>query len=78
MHVKILGMGTLVFFWIAKALQKVGLGNSMPRYFSRFLLEELGYGRVVTVTDLVSIYLKDLDRGDDLALKQFFGLQVVA
>ena len=56
----------------------MGLGNSMPRHFSRFLLEELGYGRVVTVTDLVSIYLKDLDRGDDLALKQFFGLQVVA
>ena len=48
---------------IPAALQKVGLGDITPRHCNRVRPEELGSEEVVNVTDLVSIHLKDLDRG---------------
>ena len=69
-------MGTSGCSRIAAALQKVGVGNSLPRYFNQAHIEELGSGVVVTVTDPVSIHLKDIDRGEDLVLKKVVDLQV--
>ena len=63
---------------IGVAHQKVGIGNSMPRRCNRVCLEELGSGGVVTLTDPVSIHLKNLDRGEDPNLKQVVNLQVEA
>ena len=74
MIVKFLGVGTSGFSRITAALQKVGIGNSTPCRCNRVRLEELGSGGVVTVMDPVSIHLKDIDRGEDLVLKQVIKL----
>ena len=60
------------------ALQKVGLVNSMTHCCNQVRPEELGSGRVVSVTYLVSIHLNDLDRGEDIVLNQVVELQVSA
>ena len=54
----------------------MGLGDSTPRRCNRFSPKELGSRGVVIVTDLVSIHLNDLDRGENLVLKQMINLQV--
>ena len=71
-------MGTPGFPRIAVALQKVGLGDSNPLSRNRVPPEDIGYGGVVTVTDPVSIQLKDIYRGEYLILKQVVELQVGA
>ena len=71
-------MGTSGVSRIVGDLQKVVLGDSMPHLCSRVRLEELVSGGVVTVTDPVSINLKDLDRGEYLVFNQVVDLQVRA
>ena len=66
---EILDMVTLVFSRIA-TLQKVSLSNSTPCRCNQVRPKDLGSGKVVTVTDPVSIHTKYLDRGEDLVLKQ--------
>ena len=62
-------MGTSGFSRIVAALQKVGFGNSTPHRCNRIRPEELGSIGVVTVTDPVSIHLKNIGIGGDLVLK---------
>ena len=59
-------MGTLGFYRIIAAPQKVGLSNIMLHRCSQVRLEVLGSGGVVTVKDPVSIHLKDINRGGGL------------
>ena len=69
-------MGTSGLYRIAAASQKVGLGDSTPRHCNQVRPGELGSVGVVTVTYPVSIHLMDLNREEDIILKQVVKLQV--
>ena len=60
------------------SLQKVVLGNIPPRRCNQVRPEDLGSGGVVTVTNLLSVHLKGLNRGEDIVLMQVVNLQVGA
>ena len=76
--VEVLHVGSVVFSGVTMAFQKVGLGNSAPRLYNRFRLTLVGSGRVVTVTNLVDVYLKDIDRGEVWFFKKVDELQIGA
>ena len=60
-----------------EAFQKVGLCNSSPRRCNRVRPDTIK-ARVVSVTDPVSIHLKDLDGWESMVVQLVVDLQVGA
>ena len=77
MLVEVLSGCTSWFSRVLEAFQKVGLCNSSPCRCNRFRPDTILF-RVVSVTDPVSIHLKDLDGWESMVLQLVVDLQVGA